>query len=35
MVTDAAVTPSGSDYPVRYSVDYPEGPRNRLPCCSV
>jgi len=31
MTTDAAgVTPSAGDYPVRYSVDYPEGPRNRL-----
>jgi hypothetical protein len=31
MTTDAAsVTPSTGDYPVRYSVDYPEGPRNRL-----
>ena len=31
MTTDAAaVTPAGDDYPVRYSVDYPEGPRNRL-----
>ena len=31
MTTDAAgVTPSAGDYPVRYAVDYPEGPRNRL-----
>jgi hypothetical protein len=31
MTTDAAgVTPSAGDYPVRYSVDYPEGPRNRM-----
>lgn len=31
MTTDAAsATPSTGDYPVRYSVDYPEGPRNRL-----
>jgi hypothetical protein len=32
MTTDAAsvTPPAGVDYPVRYSVDYPEGPRNRL-----
>ena len=32
MTTDAAdvTPPAGGDYPVRYSVEYPEGPRNRL-----
>ena len=32
MTTDAAAVtpPPGADYPVRFSVDYPEGPRNRL-----
>ncbi|MEI7926307.1 MAG: hypothetical protein WCI61_08995 [Chloroflexota bacterium] len=32
MTTDAAsaTPPAGVDYPVRYSADYPEGPRNRL-----
>lgn len=29
MTTDAAATPAAA-YPVRLSVDYPEGPRNRL-----
>ena len=32
MTTDAAAvtTPAAGNYPVRYSVDYPEGPRNRF-----